>query len=136
MKTHHATLGGEGNGGIIFAPICYVRDSMIGMALLLELLAKRQQPLSKIVQDIPSYAIIKDKVDVDPAVIERMANAMQKRFHDQKIDLQDGVRVDWDDRWVHVRPSNTEPIMRIIAEAHDEAAARELIDQTRDALGL
>jgi len=136
MKQHGTMIGGEGNGGVIFSPISYTRDSFIAMALLLEMLAKRQQPLSRIIQSIPTYAIIKDKVDVDPHVVARMADAMQRQFADQTIDLQDGVRVDWPDRWVHVRPSNTEPILRIIAEARDQTAARKLITQTRDALGL
>ena len=65
-----------------------------------------------------------------------LINRMQAAFADQKIDLQDGVRVDWEDKWVHVRPSNTEPIIRVIAEASDEAQAKELVQRVRDVLGL
>ena len=106
------------------------------MAYLLELLATRKQSLSKIVADIPSYAIVKDKAGVDPAVLETMPEKMQSAFADQKIDLQDGVRVDWPDKWVHVRPSNTEPIIRVIAEAGDAGQAKKLAASVRDVLGL
>jgi len=136
MRDHHATLGGEGNGGIIDNRISQVRDSILGMAYLLELIAARKQPLSEIVKDIPAYAIVKDKADIDPAVLETMPEKMQAAFADQKIDLQDGVRIDWPNKWVHVRPSNTEPIIRIIAEASDEAQAKALVQQVRDVLGL
>ncbi|MFN3167866.1 MAG: phosphoglucosamine mutase [Phycisphaeraceae bacterium] len=136
MRDHGCTLGGEGNGGIIDNRVSQVRDSLIGMAYVLELLASRWQTLSAICAEIPAYAIVKDKADIDPAVLETMPQKMQAAFADQTIDLQDGVRVDWDDKWVHVRPSNTEPIIRIIAEASDEAEAKALVQKVRDALGL
>ena len=136
MRQHHATLGGEGNGGIIDNRVSQVRDSLIGMAYLCEMLAMRKQPLSAIVNEQPRYAIVKDKADIDPAVLETMPAKMAAAFADQKIDTQDGVRVDWDDRWVHVRPSNTEPIIRVIAEAREQADAEALVAQVRDVLGL
>lgn len=136
MRDHNATLGGEGNGGIIDNRISQVRDSIIGMAYILELIATRKQKLSDIVKDIPAYAIVKDKADVDPAVLETMPEKMQAAFATQRIDLQDGVRIDWENKWVHVRPSNTEPIIRVIAEASDEAEAKALVQQVRDVLGL
>lgn len=136
MRDNNATLGGEGNGGIIDNRVSQVRDSIIGMAYILELIATRKQRLSEIVKDIPAYAIVKDKADVDPAVLKTMPEKMQAAFADQKIDLQDGVRIDWPDKWVHVRPSNTEPIIRIIAEASEVTEAEALIRQVRDTLGL
>jgi len=136
MRDNNATLGGEGNGGIIDNRISQVRDSIIGMAYILELIAARKQPLSEIVKDIPAYAIVKDKAGVDPEVLKTMPDKMQAAFAEQRIDLQDGVRIDWEDKWVHVRPSNTEPIIRVIAEASDEAQAKELVQQVRDVLGL
>lgn len=136
MRDNGATLGGEGNGGIIDNRVSQVRDSIIGMAYILELIAARKQPLSEIVKAIPAYAIVKDKADVDPAVLETMPEKMQAAFADQKIDLQDGVRVDWEDKWVHVRPSNTEPIIRIIAEASEVPQAQALIQRVRETLGL
>ncbi len=140
MRKHHALIGGEGNGGVILSPVSYIRDSLIAMALLLELLARRRQPLSKIMGDIPAYCIVKEKIDADKDVIARLHDAMQNHFRGQhfrgKLDFQDGVRVDWPDRWVHVRPSNTEPIIRLIAEARNESDARSMIAECRIALGI
>ncbi|MEM9415857.1 MAG: phosphoglucosamine mutase [Planctomycetota bacterium] len=136
MRANGATLGGEGNGGIIDNRVSQVRDSLIGMAYLCEMLAARKQSLSAIVAEQPSYAIVKDKADIDPAVLETMPAKIAEAFAEQKIDTQDGVRVDWDDRWVHVRPSNTEPIIRVIAEAREQADAEQLVAQVRTVLGL
>lgn len=136
MRAHGATLGGEGNGGIIDSRVSQVRDSLIGMAYLCEMLAARKQTLGAIVADQPRYAIVKDKADIDPAVLEAMPAKMAAAFADQRIDTQDGIRVDWDDRWVHVRPSNTEPIIRMIAEAREQAEAEQLVAQVRSVLGL
>lgn len=136
MREHNAMLGGEGNGGIIDARVSQVRDSLIGMAYLCEMLAQRKQSLSEIVSEQPAYTIVKDKADVDPDVLAAMPEKMAAAFADQRIDSSDGVRVDWDDRWVHVRPSNTEPIIRVIAEAGEASQAEALVKQVRDVLGL
>lgn len=136
MRDHNCVAGGEGNGGVIWPKVTFVRDSLVGMALLLEMLATRGEPLSQIVASIPSYAIVKQKVDFDADLAAQLTDRMRDAFADEKLDEQDGVRLDRADRWVHVRPSNTEPILRIIAEAPDEPAALELIQQVRDALGL
>jgi phosphomannomutase len=131
MRRHRCVVGGEGNGGIMFPPVVHVRDSLIGMALVLEMLAQAGKPLSRLVDSIPRYAIVKDKLPIQPGMADRAIANLQRAFAGQRIDLQDGIRVDWPGRWVHVRSSNTEPIMRIIAEAPDEAAARALIEQCR-----
>jgi len=136
MRDHGTTLGGEGNGGIIDNRVSQVRDSLIGMAYVLEMLAAEKQSLSAVVASMPAYAIVKDKADIDPAVLATMPQKMQDAFADQTIDTQDGIRVDWPDKWVHVRPSNTEPIIRVIAEASDEAEAKLLVQKVRDVLGL
>ena len=136
MQACGAAVGGEGNGGIIWPKVCGVRDSLVGMALLLEMLAKQGKPLSKLVAATPAYAIVKDKADVSQSLLDQIGPTLKEKYADQKVDTQDGVRIDWPDRWVHVRPSNTEPIIRIIAEAADEQAARALVDEVRGALGL
>ena len=136
MKQCDAALGGEGNGGVIWSRVSGVRDSLVGMALLLEMLAKRGKPLSELVAQTPAYAIVKDKVDASETLIKQIGPILKKAFSDERVDTQDGVRVDWPGRWVHVRPSNTEPIIRIIAEAAHEDQARELVNQVRKALGL
>jgi phosphomannomutase len=136
MKQCGAALGGEGNGGVIWSRVSGVRDSLVGMALLLEMLAKRGRPLSELVAQTPAYAIIKDKVDASEALIKQIGPILKKAYSNERVDTQDGVRIDWPGRWVHVRPSNTEPIVRIIAEAANDDQARGLVDQVREALGL
>jgi phosphomannomutase len=136
MKDCGAEIGGEGNGGVIWTKVSGVRDSLVGMALLLEMLAKHGKQLSELVGQIPAYAIIKDKVDANPKLIEQIKPILSEAFKDQKLDTQDGVRIDWPDRWVHVRPSNTEPIIRLIAEASREEDAVAMLNEVRAALGL
>jgi phosphomannomutase len=136
MREHDATLGGEGNGGIIDRRISQVRDSIVGIAFVLEMLAARKQPLSAIVNDIPAYAMVKDKVSIEGLSADEAKDKVKARFADARLDTQDGVRVDLDQRWVHVRASNTEPILRLIAEAPTTEAAQDLINQCRAAIGL
>ena len=136
MYSCGAVIGGEGNGGVIWPPISYVRDSLVGIALVLELLASRQQTLSQIIDQLPRYAIVKDKMEIQRDVTAGMAKLLGQHFDYQTIDTQDGVRIDWPDRWIHVRLSNTEPILRIIAEARDETTANRLVEQVRELLGF
>jgi len=131
MREHQAVIGGEGNGGVIWPAVACVRDSLGGMALLLELLARRDRPLSEIVADIPAYAIVKTKQPIAPGGADGILQRLTDRYASEKIDTQDGVRLDRGRAWVHVRPSNTEPILRVIAEAPDEPAAHALIDEMR-----
>lgn len=136
---HDVLLGGEGNGGVILPEISFVRDSIVGMGLTLALMARHGKPLSAIVDALPRYAIVKSKQGIPsqeaaaPA-IEAVAQAFKGRG---RIDLQDGVRVDLDDQkaWLSVRASNTEPIVRFIAEAPTALAAQALIDEARALLG-
>ncbi|QDU35513.1 Phosphoglucosamine mutase [Poriferisphaera corsica] len=136
MKDQDAIVGGEGNGGIIWSKVIHVRDSLVGMALLCEMLAHQNTTLDKIAESIPAYSIVKDKINLELGMADKIKPTMLEVFHDQRIDTQDGVRVDWPDKWVHARTSNTEPIMRIIAEAKNEKEAIDLINQVRDALGF
>lgn len=133
-------LGGEGNGGVILPEVCWVRDSLSAMALVLDLLAAEDRPLSAIVADLPRYAMVKTKLDlalvggaaaIAPA-LERAAVA----FPGARVDRGDGVRIDFADGWVHLRASNTEPIVRIIAEAPTRARADELVAACGRAAGL
>jgi phosphomannomutase len=136
IRAHHALLGGEGNGGVILPEVVHVRDSLVGIALILDLLAARRQPLSAIVNEIPRYQIIKDKFPPRPGVLDALLPRLQKAFPTAKFDTRDGVRIDLPDRWVHIRPSNTEPIIRIIAEAPTADGAQALIRDSRHAAGL
>lgn len=136
MRAENAVVGGEGNGGVILPKVSYVRDSLVGIALVLEMLAHRRQPLSEITREVPAYAIVKDKAPIDDQLTRRLAQALAEQYPEQPINQNDGVRVDWPDRWVHVRPSNTEPIVRLIAEARDRAQAQALLADVRRALQL
>ena len=126
MRESNAAIGGEGNGGVIDPRVGWVRDPYIGMGLILQLLADTGKPLSQIVNELPSYTIIKDKYTVSPDRLASLYAALEKRWPEATPNRVDGLRLDWPDRWLHVRPSNTEPIIRVIAEAPRADDAREL----------
>ena len=137
MMAKGSTLGGEGNGGVIDPRVVPGRDSLLGMAYVLQLLASTKKSVSQLVGEIPRYTIIKDKFECPRADSERAVEALKLHFASEKVDLQDGIRIDWPDAWIHARASNTEPIMRIIAEAPSASAAqarvndvRQIVDQT------
>ena len=138
MRTLGAPIGGEGNGGVILPEVHLGRDAPIGAALVLQLLLEERRSLSAIVGALPRYVIVKDKLPRPNASLDAVYSALKTEFADAVADGQDGLRLAWSDRWVHVRPSGTEPIVRVIAEAPDEAGARELVRRSRvplDALG-
>jgi phosphomannomutase len=132
MIANDAVVGGEGNGGVIDPRIVAGRDSLVGMAYVLQLMAATGKSISGLVAALPRYEIVKTKFECRREDAQRIVGALKERFADQRIDVQDGVRVDWPDGWVHARPSNTEPIMRIIAEAKDRATADRLIGQVKE----
>jgi len=126
MREVGALIGGEGNGGVIDPRVGWVRDPFIGMGLVLNLLADTGKKLSQLVADLPVYHIQKDKVTVDRDRLPQLFTALEQRWPEAKANRADGLRLDWEDRWVHVRPSNTEPIVRVIAEAPQSAEAEQL----------
>lgn len=129
MIARGAVYGGEGNGGPIDPRVGLVRDSLVGMAQVLDLLAARQVPLSAAVATLPQYAIHKTTVAVARPEVPRLLDALRREFPDARAGELDGLRLDWDDRWLLVRPSNTEPIVRAVAEAPSAEAARELCER-------
>jgi phosphomannomutase len=131
MRKENAIVGGEGNGGVIDARIVPCRDSLVGMAYVLQLMAATGKSISQLVGEIPRYEIVKDKFPCPPEVAQRVVAALKEHFAAEKLDVQDGIRIDWPDAWVHARASNTEPIMRIIAEAPDQAKARACVERVR-----
>jgi len=133
MRETRAPIGGEGNGGVILTEVHLGRDAPIGAALVLQLLLEDRRPLSEIVAALPRYAIVKDKLDRPNASLDAVYTALRTAFsgNDAQFDMQDGLRVSWADRWVHVRPSGTEPIVRVIAEAPSLAEAQELVRRSR-----
>lgn len=138
MKANKSPLGGEGNGGVIWPQITYIRDSLSAMALVLALMAHRKQSLSAIVKQIPPYAIIKRKIDLTPAI--KPADVLDKvaaKWAHNKPDRADGVWVPFhaERAWMHVRASNTEPIIRLIAEAPTPQQANGLLDEAAKLIG-
>lgn len=126
MRANGAVIGGEGNGGVIDPRVGWVRDPFIGMGLVLDLMAETQQKLSQLVAGLPSYTIVKDKYDMPRDRLPWLNATLQRRWPEARANTLDGLRLDWADRWVHVRPSNTEPIVRVIAEAPAAADAERL----------
>ncbi|HEY8174103.1 MAG TPA: phosphoglucosamine mutase [Gemmatimonadaceae bacterium] len=134
MRELRAVVGGEGNGGVILPEVHLGRDAPVGIALILQLLTEAGRPLSAIVGELPRYAIVKDKLERPKASLESVYSSLQKVFSDARVDTQDGLRLAWRDRWLHVRPSGTEPIVRVIAEAPTEKEARQLVQRAREPL--
>ncbi len=133
---HDCVIGGEGNGGVIDPRITLVRDSLSAMSLVLQLMARTGRRLSELVDGLPRYVMIKQKFECPRERAQAAADAIAQAFAGERIDRADGTRVDFAEGWVHARASNTEPIMRIIAEAGDERTARALIARVRAAAGL
>ncbi len=131
MKDHGCQFGGEGNGGIIDLRVGPVRDSLVAMALTLQLMTLTGKTISQLVADIPRYVMIKQKFDCPKERVERILDAVRTQCCDGQINDIDGVRVDYPDGWVHIRGSNTEPIVRIIAEAPTQDRAHDLINRMR-----
>ena len=134
MRELGAVIGGEGNGGVILSEVHLGRDAPVGVALILQLLAESGKSVSALVDGLPRYAIVKDKLDRPKASLDTVYSALRTVFPDAAVDTQDGLRLAWKDRWLHVRPSGTEPIVRVIAEAPTEQDARTLVHQAREPL--
>ncbi|MBD3216705.1 MAG: phosphoglucosamine mutase [candidate division Zixibacteria bacterium] len=133
MHRKKAVIGGEGNGGVILPALHYGRDSLVGMALVLQSMADRKKPISELAGEIGPYVILKGKGNID-AKFDVKLSRLQKQLSDQKISTVDGVRVDFNNGWVHIRRSNTEPIYRLISEAGTKKEARELITYIKEKL--
>ena len=128
MVKHNCVIGGEGNGGVIDLRISPIRDSLIGIAFVLQLMAETGLSVSQLVSQIKSYYMSKDKFSADKSLAQEIINAAKKHFADAKLDESDGCRFDFEDGWLHLRTSNTEPIMRVIVEAKDRDSAQKYTD--------
>ena len=133
MRDAGAVIGGEGNGGVILPALHLGRDAPVGAALVLELLTRTGQTVSQLVAEQPRYAIVKAKAARGSDLALAYAE-LRRRFPDATPDQQDGLRLAWTGRWLHVRPSGTEPIVRLIAEAPDRETAERLIGTAREVL--
>jgi len=128
MLEHDCIIGGEGNGGVIDLRVGPVRDSLVGIALVLQLMAEMGKTVSQLVGEIGDYYMSKDKFDADKSHAKQILNSAKRTFADAKLDTTDGCRFDFDDGWLHLRASNTEPVMRVIVEAKDRRTAEKYVD--------
>jgi phosphomannomutase len=135
MLAVEAVFGGEGNGGPIDPRVGYVRDSFVGMALVLAAMTRRGKKVSELAAELPRYEIVKRTVSLPQEKLPAAIDTVQRGFADATPDHLDGLRLDWPDRWLIVRGSNTEPIVRIIAEAPTTAAATNLTDSACEVIG-
>lgn len=132
MKETNAIIGGEGNGGVIYPAAHYGRDALVGVALFLTLLAKSGKKVSELRATYPAYEIAKNKIELTPDLdVDAILQAVKERYAGERITDIDGVKIDFADSWVHLRKSNTEPIIRIYSEAHTMAEADELAESIK-----
>lgn len=134
MLAHDAVLGGEGNGGVIDPRVVYVRDSFVGMAQILNAMAAREMTLSQLVDELPRYFIQKRKLTLDRDKLPDAVEILKARFADARLDESAGIRFHWDDKWLLLHPSNTEPIVRLIAETQSPDTTNALCDEAAQAL--
>ena len=134
MLENHAVFGGEGNGGPIDPRVGLVRDSFVGMAQLLDAMAARRMPIAQLADELPRYEIVKTKITLARQKVPAALDALEEHFGDARNDRLDGLRLDWPGRWLLVRPSNTEPIVRAVAEAETNDEARRLCKEAERVL--
>lgn len=130
MKDKNAVIGGEGNGGIIYPDLHYGRDSLVGIALFLTYLAKENKKVSEVRASYPAYFMGKKKIELTPEInVDDLLTKMEKEYQNEEVSTVDGVKIDFAENWVHLRKSNTEPIIRIYTEAKSQAEADDLGDK-------
>ena len=127
MKKTGAVIGGEGNGGVIYPEAHYGRDALVGVALFLTLLAKSGKKVCELRKTYPAYEIAKNKIELTDGIdVDAILLEVKQRYAAERVTDIDGVKIDFADSWVHLRKSNTEPIIRIYAEAHSMDKAEKL----------
>ena len=132
MKRTGAVIGGEGNGGVIYPAAHYGRDALVGVALFLTLMAKTGKKVTELKAGYPQYAIAKNKIQLTPDIdVDAILTEIKKRYANEQVTDIDGVKIDFADSWVHLRKSNTEPIIRIYSEAHTMAEADALAEDIK-----
>ncbi len=130
MKETHAVIGGEGNGGVIYPESHYGRDALVGVGLFLSHYVSEGKTMTQLKKQYPSYFISKNKITLSPEMnVDRILEGLKKKYANEKVTDIDGVKIDFPQGWVHLRKSNTEPIIRIYSEAADEKAANRLAEE-------
>ena len=132
MKEVNAIIGGEGNGGVIYPESHYGRDAIVGIGLFLSLYCERDLTVSNLLNTYPKYYMVKEKINLSSSInVDKILNQIAEKYKNEKIDLVDGVRIDFIDSWVQLRKSNTEPIIRIYSEAKSEEKSNNLISEIK-----
>ena len=127
MKSSKAVIGGEGNGGIIYPDSHYGRDSLVGVALFLTHLAEKKMKCSELRATYPNYFMSKNKIQLTPEInVDAILTSMVNKYSDENVTTIDGVKIDFEEEWVHLRKSNTEPIIRIYTESTSPDSANTL----------
>ena len=126
MKEVDAVIGGEGSGGVIYPGLHYGRDALVGTVITLQHLAEQNKKLSDIKKELPKYEIVKRKMETGDNSPDAIINKMVEKYYGEKINTEDGLRIDFNDHWVHLRKSNTEPIIRCIVESESIEKSEEL----------
>ncbi|MEZ4896768.1 MAG: phosphoglucosamine mutase [Saprospiraceae bacterium] len=135
MKKVNAVIGGEGNGGIIYPGLHYGRDALVGIAFILALLTERNTDLNTLKSTYPPYEMVKDRIELDDNLDKsKVLQKVRDHFAEEKVNEIDGIKIEWPDRWVQIRASNTEPILRVYAEAPNQPAAQTLVDEVKKVL--
>jgi phosphomannomutase len=130
MKAVNAVIGGEGNGGIIYPELHYGRDSLVGIALFLSHLAHKKMSMTALRASYPNYEMAKKKIDLKAGIdVDAILDKMAKKYQHEEVDTVDGVKIYIGKEWVHLRKSNTEPIIRVYTESKDASAASTLADR-------
>jgi len=136
MKRVHAVIGGEGNGGVIYPAAHYGRDALVGIALFLSSLCEKQMKVSELRKTFPNYCISKNRIDLTPTTnVDAILASVKEAYKNERINDKDGVKIDFEEGWVHLRKSNTEPIVRVYSEAETmdkaNALAQGIIDRVK-----
>lgn len=133
MKNSGAVIGGEGNGGVIYPASHYGRDALVGVALFLSLLAHKGKKVSELKKEYPQYCIAKNKIQLTPDInVDAILEAVEKKYANEKVTTIDGVKIDFPEYWVHLRKSNTEPIIRIYSEAKTMEQANAIAQEIKN----
>ena len=137
MKEVNAIIGGEGNGGVIFPDSHYGRDALMGIALFLTYFSKKNDTMSEIKASLPQYEMAKSKIQLTPGInVDSLVKAMHSQYKDKEdCNTIDGLKIDFEDAWVHMRKSNTEPIIRVYSEANTKEKAESIADRFVKELG-
>lgn len=129
MKEINAVIGGEGSGGVIYPALHYGRDALVGIALTLQHLTERNISLAELKSELPEYFIVKKKIELKNVSPDEVINSLIFKYQNRHFNTEDGLRIDFDDHWVHMRKSNTEPIIRIIVEAKNKKLAEDFANK-------